>query len=552
MFSCNNLSLTVGKEKTKILDNASAQFGANKLHAVIGPSGCGKTTLVKSMLRIYEAEGEVKLGSRLVESSEDLTGAVSFAPQFSIAPMQLSVEEAIHFSLRLNVREKEIRESRFDHIVRVTGLTEHKEKKVGSLSGGQLRRVGLALELTNDPDYLVCDEVTSGLDPLSEDHILQLLRNLQQEDGKTFICIIHNLAKLDQFDQITVVFKGKVIFQGDLHLLKKYFEIKDALYLYDRLSQQDLSYWVQYWDQNKEALMPQDAVTYTETEKKFPGVISQFITLTQRRFSLFFRDWGYLGLTMAITFGFPILVVIFALDGLPQIRSGSLSANTGIIQKFQENIELKIESLEISSLITGLVMFQVVLLSLMGANNGAREIAGERNLFEKERLSGLKPLAYVGSKLLFVSMIAAFQGAWMTLFVKSICEFPGSWLEQISVLSLTCVTMTVICLGFSALFPSAEKASILSIYLVGFQLPLSGIVLALPEYLVWFCRPFISAFWGWAGFVFSMKDSRFYDAMQMTEALYVPTVTESLLVLGIQLIVGVWIVCWGCYRKESI
>ncbi len=552
MLSCDQLSLTVGRQKIRILDNAVGHFGANKLHAIIGPSGCGKTTLMKSILRIYDSEGSVCFNGKDIESSEDLIGKVGFAPQFSIAPMQLTVEEAIRYSLRLNVVGKVLQEERLVSILKVTGLEPHRSKVIHSLSGGQLRRVGLGLELTNNPKFLICDEVTSGLDPLSEDQILQVLRTLQKEECMAFICIIHNLAKLDQFDQITVVHSGRIIFQGDLDLLKRYFEIEDALYLYARISEHDLDYWTDYWEQNCEQLMPLDPLEGEIEDKKFPSLISQFCTLIHRRYKLFYRDIGYIGLTLAITFGFPILVVIFALDGLPQIQSGSMDANAGILNKMQESISLQVESVSTASLITGLVMFQVVLLALMGANNGAREIASERNLYEKERLSGLKPLAYVGSKLFFVGSLAIFQGLWMTFFVKSICGFPGVWAEQSMILAGMCVSMTFICLGFSSLAKNAEKASILSIYLVGFQLPLSGIVLALPEYLVWLCRPFISAFWGWAGFIFSMKESRFYDAMQMAERLFVPSVVESAMVIGVQIIVGTWLVMWGCYRKQSI
>ncbi len=152
-----------------------------------------------------------------------------------------------------------------------------------------------------------------------------------------------------------------------------------------------------------------------------------------------------------------------------------------------------------SSLITSLIMFQVILLTLMGANNGAREIAGERLLYEKERLAGLRPGAYAASKLCFTGVLAVFQGVWMTFFVKMICVFPGPWDVQVVTLALVCAAMTWVCLAFSAWMSSAEKASTLSIYLVGFQLPLSGVVLALPVYLVWLFRPFINAYWGLGG-----------------------------------------------------
>ena len=171
----------------------------------------------------------------------------------------------------------------------------------------------------------------------------------------------------------------------------------------------------------------------------------------------------------------------------------------------------QIDALESASLVTGLILFQVILLTLMGSNNGAREIAGERELYEKERFAGLRPIAYALSKLAFASLIAVVQGLYMTWFVKSMCEFPGPWLPQVAVMMLCCVSMTTVCLGFSAMLASADKASLLSVYLVGFQLPLSGVVLALPEFLVWICRPFINAYWGWAGYFACIRPSMFQE-----------------------------------------
>ena len=90
---------------------------------------------------------------------------------------------------------------------------------------------------------MVCDEVTSGLDPRSEDQILAVLQRLRDEREKAFICIIHNLAKLEAFDWITVVFQGAVVFQGSLDELTAYFDIPDALHLYDRLNEHGLQHW---------------------------------------------------------------------------------------------------------------------------------------------------------------------------------------------------------------------------------------------------------------------------------------------------------------------
>ena len=149
-------------------------------------------------------------------------------------------------------------------------------------------------------------------------------------------------------------------------------------------------------------------------------------------------------------------------------------------------------------------------------------------------------------------MVAIGQGIVMTLFVKYVCEFPGPLLPQLCVLILCCMSMTSICLGFSATLGTADKASLLSVYLVGFQLPLSGIVLALPEFLIWICRPFINAYWGWAGYFGSMIHSRPYDAYRLENAEMIPSPVVACMVLAVHFLVGAGMVFWGCQRKRLI
>ncbi|MEO0794841.1 MAG: ATP-binding cassette domain-containing protein [Verrucomicrobiota bacterium] len=550
MLRCENIVVRAGGQGPMILRGATAEFLDGGLNAVIGPSGCGKTTLMKAILGILPSEGDAYYGDTKIGSSKDLVGRVGFAPQFSIAQPRLTVEESIRFTLQLNVADTQEQQSRLENILKTIGLSEHREKRVESLSGGQLRRLGLGLELTLDPHCLVCDEVTSGLDPLSEDQILALLRSLSERDGKSFICIIHNLAKLELFDRVTVVYEGDVVFQGNNEELCAYFEIPDALHLYDLLNQHELSYWQEKWKVAKGQLVNPEPSAPPEPTEARPGLLAQLVTLLARRGLLFFRDTGYLGLTLAITFGFPCLVVIFALDGLPQIESMGFQQSGDLVRQLVDSVAIKVENMQTASLVTGLIMFQVILLTLMGSNNGAREIAAERIIYEKERLSGLSVGAYAMSKLIFVGLLAALQGVWMTFFVKIICHFPGPWLWQIAVLAAVCVSMTFVCLGFSALFRSAEKASLLSIYLVGFQLPLSGVVLALPDYLVWICRPFINGYWGWAGYMNSMIDSRIYDAYRDMNADWISRPDLAIAVLALQGMVGIAMVVVGCRKSQ--
>lgn len=549
MLQCRDLTVRIGRKKQTILDGASADFQPGTMNAIIGPSGCGKTTLVKAMLGILPATGKVYYDGRKIASPKELVGQVGFTPQFTIAHKPLTVREVLSYALKLNVRSGHVRRERLEWVLQTIGLNEHQGKKVGSLSGGQLRRLGLGLELTNNPACMVCDEVTSGLDPTSEDHILGLLRNLVQEQDKTFLCIIHNLAKLDQFDCVTVVHHGHVIFQGHLSDLLEYFEIGDALQLYGLLHSQPLEHWTGLWAEygGVQDLGEGDHSKVSRIER--PMLLAQFVTLSFRRMRLFFRDFGQIFLTLAITFGFPCLVVIFALDGLPQLQGTALQPTGNLLETMQDTGRYKMEAAKTASLVTSLIMFQVILLTLMGSNTGAREIASERDLYEKERLNGLRPTAYALSKILFTTLIAAGQGVWMMFFVKSVCGFPGSFLPQGIALAMTCLAMTAVCLGISSMVGSSEKASLLSVYLVGFQLPLSGVVLALPEQLVWLTRPFISAYWGWAGYLQSIKETRFWDAFREMDEGFVAPPELAAGVLVIHITVGFALVFLGCQRR---
>ena len=564
MLSCQNLTVQAGTDGPVILDGANARFLPRGLNAVIGPSGCGKTTLMKAILGILPSTGEASLAGQLITCTEDLVGKVGFAPQFTAAQAQLTVKESLDYALRLAVPDEYQRQRRLESVLGVTGLSPHREKRVSSLSGGQLRRLSLGIELTLDPPCMICDEVTSGLDPQSEDQILALLRQLVVSGGKSFVCIIHNLGKLNQFDWVTVVYQGDVVFQGSPDALLGYFGIPDGLRLYEVLNAQDLAFWRDRWaihqaehpgefEAAAAAVASDVAPVDSLPEPEVPGGVSQFFTLLARRFRLFFRDTGYLGLTLAITFGFPLLVIIFNLSGEWNILKEPLDSNVASIKEVQTALRVQISNAQVASMAAGLVMFQVILLTLMGANNGGREISAERILYEKERMTGLRPWSYAFSKIFFVSCIAVFQGAWMCFFVKMICQFPGPWGPQLAILAASCVSMSVVCLGFSALLTSPEKSSLLSIYLVGFQLPLSGVVLALPKALTWICRPFINSYWGWSGYMKSMTDSGIWTAYERS----LPDLTASvasneiaLFVLLIQGLVGVCLVVVGCQQKR--
>ncbi len=546
MLACRSLDVLPRPGAAPLVRSADANFAPGRLHALIGPSGCGKTTLLKGLLGILPTRGEILLRGAPSADRDALLREVAFAPQFSIAHGKLTVGEALAAALRLYRKNHDsaVVSARLPELLGLVGLTERSDTMVEKLSGGQLRRLGLALELATEPACLLCDEVTSGLDPRSEDQILDVLRRLVAEQNRTVLCVIHNLAKLDQFDVVTVVYEGSVVFQGSHAALLAHFKIADALTLYDRLAEHDAAEWLACRPRDPGAVPPP---SYPAPHPvSHPGFLSQTLTLLARRWRLFTRDRGTLALTAAITFGFPCLVVIFALGGLPQLRGLELQPTGGILESLQARAEFRRDAADTATLVSGLILFQVILLCLMGSNNGAREIAAERALFEKERMAGLRPLAYSGAKILWVALLGAAQGAWMTFFVKMLCAFPGAWLPQLAVLSAAGASMSVVCLGISALLTSPERASLLSIYLVGFQLPLSGVVLALPAALVWTVRPFIATYWGWSGYLTAMRDSRFYDAVALLDPGWLASAPAAIAVLGAHALIGAALVIRGC------
>ncbi len=550
MLACRSLDVLPRPGAAPLVHAADADFAPGRLHALIGPSGCGKTTLLKGLVGILPSRGEILLRGAPSPGWEALRREVAFAPQFSIAHGKLTVAEALTAAFRLYRKnhDEAVLAARVPALIDLAGLAERADTLVEKLSGGQLRRLGLALELATEPACLLCDEVTSGLDPRSEDHILAVLRRLVAEQDRTVLCVIHNLAKLDCFDVVTVVYEGTVVFQGSHAALLAHFGISDALTLYDRLAAQPAGYWLAQrpspfsTEPGAGPAPPQSAPQPLPR----PGFLSQAFTLFARRWRLFTRDRGTLALTAAITFGFPCLVVIFALGGLPQLHGLELQPSGGAFESVLARAEFRREAADTATLVSGLILFQVILLCLMGSNNGAREIAGERALFEKERMAGLRPAAYAAAKIAWVALLGAAQGAWMTIFVKLLCAFPGAWVPQLAVLAAAGASMSVVCLGLSALLASPERASLLSIYLVGFQLPLSGVVLALPAALVWAVRPFIATYWAWSGYLTAMRDSRFYDAVALLDPGWLAGAPAALGVLGAHAVLGAVLVVRGC------
>ena len=170
-------------------------------------------------------------------------------------------------------------------------------------------------------------------------------------------------------------------------------------------------------------------------------------------------------------------------------------------------------------------------------------------IYEKEKFGGLSPTAYLASKVAFLSCLVVAQSLWMAVFVNIFSPFDGSFGQHAVFLLLCNGAMTAVCLGISAMMKTAEQASLLSIYLVGFQLPLSGAVLALPEKIEAITRPFISAYWAWSGSVEALATTRNLAVKSVISTSITPQ-QMCFYLLGLHIVVGLLISWFGAKRHQ--
>jgi ABC-type multidrug transport system ATPase subunit len=556
MLELQNISLAApgAEDERQLLHEISARIPHGNLCAVLGPSGCGKSTLLKVIAGLLEpGTGSVQWEGRDLAEQGDLEPhEIGYVPQFSIVSDFLTVGESVLYALKLRVGglTPDEQQERLRKILAQTRMEDIADRRVAVLSGGQKRRLALALELVTEPVLLLCDEVTSGLDPKAEDEVIRLLHQLSREENRVVFTVTHSLRRIKMYDSVIVLYDGQLAFHGAPNFLHHYFNIKTLDDLFPQLWERTADEWHASWQKHRAAYYatehdayqevvpadekPAEAPAYEEQSDAYaldiqqnvarrqeanaapfqpPAALTQFATLLARRWLIFLRDKSQLLLQLALLFGFPCLVAIFAWDGLPEIQNLNLEAQTNILQQVMEQATHAVQSSRIGGLVSGLVMFQVVLLTLMGSNNAAREIAGERLIFEKEKFGGVRPGAYVASKAVFLTALVLAQSVWMGVFVNIVCHFPGDLFAQLGTLILVNAAMTAVCLGISSLAATPEQASLISVYLVGFQLPLSGAVLALPQAIGWITRPFTAAYWAWSGFLQTLRDTRFYDVV---------------------------------------
>ncbi|WP_206188922.1 FHA domain-containing protein [Streptomyces hirsutus] len=485
-FSARHLTVTVDGGK-QILKDVSFGVPEKSLIAVIGPSGSGKSTLLKALTGYRPADrGEVLYDNRnLYKQFAELRQRIGLVPQDDILHKELTVKKALKYAAKLRFPADTTaaeRDARIDEVLRELKLDIHKDKKVTSLSGGQRKRVSVALELLTKPSLIFLDEPTSGLDPGMDRDVMQLLRGLA-DDGRTVLVVTHSVAELAICDKLLVMAPGgSVAYFGPPDEALNFFGYDtwaDVFSAFENYRDYD---WAGRWKGSQhyqmyaadiDAVAPQSVPAPQMQALRPPkpqGWMSQFVTLVRRYVSVIVSDKGFLALTVI----------------LPAVL-GAVSLLIDPDQGLLPNAPNQAGQIRPNGTAATVLLILAVGACFAGAANSVRELIKERVIYERERATGLSRSAYLMSKVFVLGMVTVLQGLLVGVIGFSSRELPeeGLVLGGFTLLELS---IPIMALGFtsmmfgliiSALVKTAEKTMPLLVMFAIIQVVFTGCLFAL-------------------------------------------------------------------------
>lgn len=208
-----------GRAKARAVDNIDFEVRRGEVFGLLGPNGSGKSTTVKMLLGLlYPTRGHIEVfghSPRHVKTK----ARIGYLPEESYLYRYLNSRETLDFFGNLFTLDKKDREARTEQLLDMVGLTQTRTRSVGEFSKGMQRRIGLAQALINDPDLVILDEPTAGLDPIGCREVKDLIVALARR-GKTVILSSHLLSDVeDVCDRVVILYGGKVQALGTLREL---------------------------------------------------------------------------------------------------------------------------------------------------------------------------------------------------------------------------------------------------------------------------------------------------------------------------------------------
>jgi ABC transport system ATP-binding/permease protein len=499
--------LTVRVGKKVLLDDVTFALPQASLLAVIGPSGCGKSTLVRAMTGLRPATlGRVRYDGRdLYADYAELRYRIGVVPQDDVLHRQLTVRRALRFAAALRFADdvpRKQRWARVDEVIETLGLTERANERIDNLSGGQRKRVSVALELLTEPSLLFLDEPTSGLDPALDKEVMEELREIA-DSGRTVTVVTHSVLHLDICDRVLVLCKGGTMgYFGPPDEVLDFFGAKDYAEVFRNVTD-DPEKWSRRYRGSElyrryvlevmgaademrgvparpvpapvlgspspllvpgapkvEAVKPKIGALPLAKRVLHPAApLRHFATLSARMLAIITADRGY----ALFLLGLPVALAVV---------SRTVPGNDGLAPPPGGGHSLEAQRL---------LVVLVVGAAFLGVASAIREIVGEAPIYRRERAVGLSPGAYLGSKVAVFAIINTIQVillVYLSLFGRPKPPEPlvlsSPVAELVVALALVALACTALGLLVSSLVKTTEQTTPVLVVSVMAQLVLSA------------------------------------------------------------------------------
>jgi len=474
---------------------------SGRLIGIMGGSGAGKSTLLKILNGLsIPTKGEVSINGINIHSGDPaISGQIGYIPQDDLLIENLSVFQNLFYSAKLsfgNINDDEITK-RCDEVLTDLGLFEARNLKVGNpleqtISGGQRKRLNIALELIREPGILFVDEPTSGLSSRDSENIMDLFKELTLR-GKLVFVVIHQPSSdiFKMFDKLYILDKGgyPIYYGNPIEAIvyfktvssqvnanesecitcgnvtpEEIFNIIEAKILdeYGNLTLKRKTSPVE-WNTHflKNNALPQADDHHEKVPKTdfaIPSLFSQFKTFVTRDVLSKLTNTQYIIISL---FEAPVLACILA--GLIRFHTTDSLKDTGYTFFSNENIPTYI-------------FMSVIVAIFLGLMVSAEEIIGDQKIRKRESFLNLSKGSYLISKILIMFFISAVQMALFVTIGNSILNVKGMWMDYWLVLfSVSCFS-NLLGLNISASFKSVVNIYILIPFLIIPQILLSGLV----------------------------------------------------------------------------
>lgn len=494
-FTIENLTYKFSENQPAV-DNVSFSVEEGKLIGILGASGSGKTTLLNLMSGIIKpSSGTIKInGLDINKNSKIIEGVFGYVPQDDLLIEDLTVFENLYYAACQCFRDKKREEitTIVDHTLANLGLLEKRDLKVGSpfnkiISGGQRKRLNIALELIREPLVLFLDEPTSGLSSRDSENLMDLLRDLTLK-GKLIFNVIHQPSSeiFKMFDKVIILDQGgRMAWFGNPVDSVVYFKTTDSQInsnqgecpscgnvnpetIFNIIEIQVVDEFGKYTEKRK--VKPKEWSQIFESKYPFrqvpevkeppyknlnrPGAFRQFVIYLSRDISSKIANRQYLMLTLLEA---PILgfVLSFIIRYIPDPKSD--------VYIFSENENIPIY-----------IFMSLIVALFLGLTISAEEIFRDRKILKRERFLNLSKASYLFSKVAILIIISALQSFLFIIIANPILGIKGMYFNYWLALFTTAFCANMLGLNISASFNSAITIYIVIPLLIIPMMVLSG------------------------------------------------------------------------------